>query len=221
MNGKGWCPARTANCEREVVAKGITWQKYFRALDNSADGVACHKIIWGSCRNGNRGVGVALVWGVQGPCGIRQRSGKSRGIVDREIPVSIIYEYSDRRFQPSRADDKIDDIVAVDIARGDFQSANRPGDADHLRRACTHPEANPIARVRHADQCGFNCGEVGAIVAVKVGNREVRCSSGVCERDNLRRIQAGAASAETEDGTEQQKDNPLARLNRSGAGGRS
>jgi hypothetical protein len=65
--------------------------------------------------------------------------------------------------------------------------------------------------MRCADEAGFNSCEVGPIVAVKIGNRKVRCGSAVREGGYSLRAQPGAARAEAKNRAAGEQNEPLAR----------
>ncbi len=136
--------------------------------------LVCDEIVRAARRIHDRELRILPARRIEHMARIGQRRGKRRRIANRKISMSIIDKHSDRRFQPCGTDDEVNDVVAVYIARGNFESADGAVHADHLPRTCAHAETDPIMGMGSADQPGFDRGEIGPAVAVKIGDREMR-----------------------------------------------
>jgi len=144
---------------------------------------------------------------------IRKHSGEFHRIGNAEIPVAVIDQNRDRLIQPGRADNQINNVVAVNVARRDLQSANRSVHADGLPRARAQAEIDPVARMRRADQPSLDGGKIRPIVPIEIRDREMR------SRGSMRQhIRSGhsrlAAAAQAENRAHQQQHHPPSRPGR-------
>lgn len=74
--------------------------------------------------------------------------------------------------EPGCGENQVRDLVAIHVASGDLQAADRRDDRNRLPPRRAQLQLDPIIRGGNAALAGFNANQVGEMVAVEVCHRK-------------------------------------------------
>ena len=124
--------------------------------------------------------------------------------------MAIVQKNGHGLLAPGCGEHQIGCMVAVDIARGDLQSACRSDDANRMGTNSGQMKLNPIICERRITAAGLNDGQIRTQVAVKVrkgkGSGERNGKNRLALRPGLRR--SGHSEAEKKQSTKQPGEPP-------------
>lgn len=107
------------------------------------------------------------------PCaGVAERSGKGVLVNLFEPATAVVEKNRDRFAKGGGREDKINGVVAVDVARQDLQATGWGYDSDGLAATGSQLKPNRVNGLARIGTGDFDAGQVGMQVAVKISDGE-------------------------------------------------
>jgi hypothetical protein len=124
--------------------------------------------------------------------------------------VAIIEENRYRLTEPSRGEDKVNNMVSVNVACLNLETPGRCDEPNRLPSGCRKLQLNPVFSAGEATLAGLNTGNIRNRIAVEIRDRERQprpsgCRSGIV---NLFARSSASQESEQEQKTQRSKGKP-------------
>ena len=107
-----------------------------------------------------------------GPTGIRvaEYSGESGWFGARKAAVAVVQNYSDGLPEPCGGKNQINGVISIDVTRFDAQATGWRDKLQGLPPGDGELKLNPVRARAGGVVATLNAGQVGALIAVKIGD---------------------------------------------------
>ena len=113
-----------------------------------------------------------VVIGSESSAGVAERSGKGALVNLFEPATAVVQKDRDRFAKGGGGEDKINGVVAIDVARQDLQAPGWGYDSDGLAAAGSQLKPNRVNALARVGTGDFDAGQVGMQVSVKISDGE-------------------------------------------------